>query len=87
MKNTEREQIKNKYIKIIQDSWTYEKLSGIERKTIIQQISRAKLYANNGKNICEELNTIYYTYLLALEYEPIGWRETPKEKQITNNLF
>lgn len=80
MKNTEREQIASDFItKSILKSWTYERLTKEERERLQESFGRVKLYGNNKKQICEEINAIYYAFLMALNYNWNDWREPGKE--------
>lgn len=67
---------------VIKKSWTWEKLTEEERKRFINMnvIDRIK---GNDKTRLEWLNTIYESFLVALGYKSIGWRET-EEKEICN---
>ena len=59
---------------VIMKSWTWNKLTDEERQRFINMklFSRIK---GSQKTRIEWLNTIYRSYLTALGYKPIGWRE------------
>lgn len=80
MKQAEREAERINYIKILESSWTYARLTKLERAKINETLIFCKLYGNNRQQICEQLNTIYLAFLMALDYEPIGWREPNKNE-------
>lgn len=81
MKQAEREAERLNYIKILQNSWTYEKLTQKERINATSNLLQCKLFGNNKAQVCEQLHAIYLAFLMALDYEPIGWRE-PNKKEI-----
>ncbi len=60
---------------VIKKSWTWEKLTEEERKRFIDMNVFDKIKGNDQTRI-EWLNTIYQSFLSALGYKPIGWRET-----------
>lgn len=75
MKNAEREQIASDFIKkSILKSWTYERLTEKERERLQESFERVKLYGNNKKQVYEEINGVYYAFLMALDYKWDGWR-------------
>lgn len=80
MKQAEREAERISYIKILESSWTYARLTKLERTKINETLIFCKLYGNNRQQICEQLHTIYLAFLIALDYEPIGWREPNKDE-------
>lgn len=76
MKNIEREKIKIDYIEnVYKKSWTFAKLTENEKSKILDILYTLKVYANSADDIAYELHFIYYTFLVALDYKPIGWRE------------
>ena len=66
---------------VIKNSWTWNRLTEEERKRFIDMnvFDRIK---GNDKTRVEWLNTIYHSFLCALGYEAIGWRETEEEKEM-----
>ncbi len=60
---------------VIKKSWTWDKLTEEERKRFIDMNVFDKIKGNDQTRI-EWLNTIYQSFLSALGYKPIGWRET-----------
>lgn len=77
MKNCEREDYKKHLIEdVYKHSWTYAKMTDKERHKIVDALYSANLYGNTTKQLAEELHYIYMAFLSALDYTPIGWRET-----------
>lgn len=70
--------VENHFQTIIKKSWTWERLTEVERQRFIDTdvFDRIK---GNDKTRAEWLNTIYMVFLSALDYQPIGWRETDAE--------
>ena len=66
--------VENYFQNVIKKSWTWEKLTEEEQKRFIDMnvFDRIK---GNDKTRVEWLNTIYQSFLSALGYNPIGWRE------------
>lgn len=63
---------------VIKKSWTWDKLTEEERQRFMNMNVFYKIKGNDKTRI-EWLNTIYHSFLSALGYKPIGWRED-KEK-------
>lgn len=71
-------EIVNDYIEMIKNSWTYERLTSEERKRLIDLFNHVSVlnslkYTKDHK--WDVLHDVYYSFLIALEYTPIGWRE------------
>ena len=66
---------------IIKKSWTWNRLTEEERRRFIDMDVFDRIKGNNKTRV-EWLNTIYDSFLSALGYKPIGWRETEEEKQM-----
>ena len=66
--------VENYFQNVIKKSWTWQKLTEEEQKQFIDMnvFDRIK---GNDKTRVEWLNTIYQSFLSALGYKPIGWRE------------
>ena len=58
----------------ILNSWTYARLTEEEKKRALEAVDAATL-CGNYKQRFEQIHNIYYSFLLALNYSPIGWRE------------
>lgn len=63
--------------RVIKKSWTWEKLTDDEKKRFLAMKVFDRIKGNDAARI-EWLNSIYSTFLDALEYKPIGWREAPE---------
>ena len=63
----------------IKKSWTWERLTSEEQQRFIDMNVFDKIKGNDQTRV-EWMYTIYQSYLIALGYKPIGWREgeTPK---------
>ena len=66
---------------VIKKSWTWNKLTEEEQERFINMDVFDNIKGNDKTRI-EWLNTIYHSFLFALGYEPIGWRETEEEKEM-----
>lgn len=66
--------VENYFQNVIKKSWTWQKLTEEEQKRFIDMnvFDRIK---GNDKTRVEWLNTIYHSFISALGYQPIGWRE------------
>ena len=65
---------------VIKKSWTWDRLTEEERRRFIDMNVFDRIKGNNKTRV-EWLNTIYESFLSALGYKPIGWRETEEEKE------
>ena len=66
--------VENYFQNIIKKSWTWEKLTEEEQKRFIDMNVFDRINGNDKTRV-EWLNTIYFSFLHALGYQPIGWRE------------
>lgn len=66
--------VENYFQNVIKKSWTWEKLTNEERQRFIDMNVFDKIKGNDQTRI-EWLNTIYQSFLAALDFKPIGWRE------------
>lgn len=73
--------VENYFQNVIKKSWTWEKLTEEEQDRFISMNVFDRIKGNDQARV-EWLNTIYHTFLYALGYKPIGWRETEKEKEM-----
>jgi hypothetical protein len=76
MKN--KDEIINRFNEMIHNAWTWERLTREEKNRWDNLLS----YSEIKRSIrgCEKakweiLNSLWHSYLLALDYCPIGWRE------------
>ena len=66
--------VENYFQNVIKKSWTWQKLTEEEQKRFID-MNVFDGIKGNDKTRVEWLNTIYQSFLSALGYKPIGWRE------------
>lgn len=66
---------------VIKKSWTWNRLTDEEQKRFVDMNVFDKIKGND-KTRMEWLHTIYHSFLCALGYKAIGWRETEEEKEI-----
>lgn len=71
--------VENYFQTVIKKSWTWKKLTEEEQKRFTDMNVFDNIKGNEKTRI-EWLNTIYHSFLCALGYKPIGWRETEEEK-------
>ena len=73
-----KEEALQNYINIIQNSWTFARLTEKEQKQILEVFNRLenlnRLKGSYNQRV-EFLNEIYHAFFVALNYQPIGWRE------------
>ena len=66
--------VENYFQNVIKKSWTWERLTEEEQKRFIDMNVFDEIKGNDDtrrKWMC----TIYQSYIVALGYKPIGWRE------------
>lgn len=66
--------VENYFQNVIKKSWTWERLTEEERKRFIDMDVFDKIKGCDKTRI-EWVHTIYASYITALGYKPIGWRE------------
>ena len=66
--------VENYFQNVIKKSWTWEKLTDEEQKRFIEMNVFDRIKGNDDTRV-EWLKTIYQSFLSALCYKPIGWRE------------
>ena len=59
---------------VIKKSWTWDRLTEEEQQRFMDMNVFDKIKGNDQTRV-EWMYTIYQSYLTALEYQPIGWRE------------
>lgn len=67
-------------IKVIEKSWTWERLTDSEKDKFIKAIRWDSLKGTKRQRI-ETLCQAYETFLVALDYDPLRWRQ-PEDKEI-----
>ena len=68
----------NLYIDMIQKSWTYQRLTEEEKTRLMDTINWGEqqgIIKGTFKQRWDILQLMYHSYLNALDYKPIGWRE------------
>ena len=70
--------VENYFQNVIKKSWSWGKLTSEERQRFIDMSVFDKIKGNDQTRI-EWLNTIYQSFLAALDFKPIGWREEEKD--------
>lgn len=65
---------------VIKKSWTWNKLTEEEQRRFVDMNVFDRIKGSDKTRI-EWLNTIYHSFLCALGYKPIGWRETEEVPQ------
>ena len=73
--------IKNYFHDVIEKSWTWKRLTEEEQKRFANMDVFDRIKGNDETRI-EWLCTIYESYIEALGYKPIGWREPKEEKEM-----
>ena len=82
----EKERTLVEFRKMIENSWTYDRMSDTEKNNIMEVLSynsQTTINALKGtkKQVWDTLQAIYSSFLSALDYKPTGWRQTEEEKQ------
>ena len=70
------------FVEMIMKSWTFDKMTENERQRIIDFIYSKRTESclkGTYKQRWEILQAIYNSFLMGLDYKPIGWRENPEE--------
>lgn len=70
--------VENYFQNVIKKSWSWEKLTAEERQRFIDMNVFDKIKGSDQTRI-EWLNTIYQSFLSALDFKPIGWREEEED--------
>ncbi len=82
MNNKIKENILNDFIKMIQASWTYNRMTENEKAKIIETLNHVRtIDALKGtyKQRWNILNAIYGAFLAGIGYDGCTWRETKKD--------
>jgi hypothetical protein len=69
-----KDQASEQFIDVIIKSWTWEKLTSIERERFFNLLPERPSGTFEQRYDC--LSMIYRAYLHGLGYQPIGWRES-----------
>ena len=82
MSNVEmvRNETREKFLKMIHNSWTWDRLTEQERLLCEWSLCNFPLVAFREKrHMWDALQHVYETFLRAIGYKPIGWREPSGE--------
>ena len=74
----EKENAYNYFVNTIKNSWTFKKLTEQEKQNLQEvffSVRTENAVKGSFKQRVEILNAIYFSFLKALNYEPIDWRE------------
>ena len=77
-----KEDALNHYIDIVEESWTYKKLTDTEKEKImgiLTSIQTQNALKGDYKQRINVLSAIYSAFLVSLDYKAIGWREEKVE--------
>lgn len=78
-----REQIKSDFLNMIFNSWTYARLTKEEKSRLIEVYNNTQTREAQKGTKAEQweiLQAIYTSFLNALNYKPIGWREQEQDQ-------
>lgn len=73
-----KEQALDNFVDMIEKSWTYNRLTKEEKerlRDVFYNIQTRECLKGTYIQRWEILQAIYHSYLMALDYKPIGWRE------------
>lgn len=74
-----KEEARQDYITMVGESWTFDRLTGVEKIKIAGILRNAKI-KGTYKQRWEQLGELYAAFLDGLGYAPIGWREPVTDK-------
>lgn len=78
MNERQKENAVSDFVKMIEKSWTYARLTESEKACLHEVIYNGKFKGNYIAR-WEQLYTAYHFFLAALGYKPSGWREPETE--------
>ena len=81
----DREQAKSYYLRIIHESWTYNKLTDAEKQTINIIIIGSEVFGTFEQRV-EIMMQIYNAFLHGLGYDGVKWRATEEERTTMPNF-
>lgn len=77
MNNRPKEAAYDDFIETMMNCWTYQRLTSEEKERLFQVLESDMIQRIKGSyaNRINQLNAVYFAFLMALNYEPVGWRE------------
>lgn len=78
MNNMEKEKALDNFIDMIEQSWTFDKMTKEEKQrlsVLFHHTRTLEILKGTYKQRWEILQGVYFAYLMGLGYSPIGWRE------------
>lgn len=78
----EKEEVLSKFWQMTRLSWSFERLTENEQdrlRDVIFSVQTENAVKGNYKQRWAILNSIYHSFLMALDYAPTGWREEEKD--------
>ena len=87
----EKIEILTQYRDLITKSWTFQKLTPTEQKRLLTNVLTinerlTNTLKGNRQHCWQILNCIYYSYIIALGYNPINWRESEESEENKNEI-
>lgn len=73
-----KENVLEDFVKMTEQSWTYEKMTQKEKDRLTEVFYGGTIensLKGTYKQRWEILQAVYYSFLMGLDYTPIGWRE------------
>lgn len=66
------------YMNIAKESWTWHRMTSDEQERCSEALRRTTLNGTYRQRMAT-LSDVHFSFLLGLDYKPIGWRETDKD--------
>lgn len=83
-KEKKKEKALDDFIEMIQDSWTYGKMTGWEKDRLQEVFNHTiieKALKGSYAKRWQILQAIYFTYLQAIGYDNFNWREDSTDEK------
>lgn len=78
MYSNNKELVKNDFLSMIYNSWTWQRLTDTERQRFLKVFEMSKPIGNY-KARWEQLNILYHAFLMGTDYQPLNWRESEQD--------
>lgn len=88
MKDKIKENIRTDYMEMIQNSWTYQRLTQKEKDKWVELLQLTDAYGvlkGTYNQIWQVLGMVYQSYIVGLGYDNFNWRSTKEE--LENSTF